>query len=522
MRAIGRFLKLCKHHDLIPLCREVVADLETPLSAFMKLCHAESSSFLLENAEGRERMTGYSFLGCRPIATLVCSNGKTRIYRGKEATTTLEVGLSAKRWKDMPGHPGDPLDHLRELLRGFNTAWPLLLRGESHSLTAEPLSSDGAPGFLGGAVGYLGYDAVRTWERLLSPPPDHLGLPDAVFMVPQVVVTFDRLRHRLLLTVMVQPGSRPEAAFWEAVVLMEGVLGRLRGSLPNGRCPKKRKCGQRVLPQMSAQQFMAAVDRIKEYIAAGDAFQVVLSQRLEVRQVQARPLDIYRALRVINPSPYMFYLSFGDVKLVGASPEMMVRVEGESVEVRPIAGTAPRGTSAEEDLRREESLLRDEKERAEHLMLVDLARNDLGRVCAYGTVEVVDLMRVERYSHVMHLVSEVRGRLAPGQDAASALRACFPAGTLSGAPKVRAMQIIDEVEPTRRGPYGGAVGYLSFSGSLDSCITIRTVLLKGRRAFVQAGAGIVADSDPEREYQETMHKIQAVLRALEMAEEGLP
>ncbi len=521
MNASALAQKLTAGCNRVILCREVLADLETPLSAFLKLCHQEPTAFLLESVEGSERVARYSFLGCRPIAALVFGNGGSMIYRGRDAARHVGSEGFLAGWRNLPSVSGDPLENLRELLGDFRGTPAVVLRGQGDKLTAEPLRAPLAPRFLGGAVGYLAYDVVRLWERLPQAPPDRLGLPDALFIVPELVAAFDRVRQKMLVAVVAELGPEPEMGLLRALNLLDEALGRLRRPLPNWGMPTR--SGPRSSPesQMSAQHFMEAVRRIKEYIAAGDAFQVVLSQRLEVPQVRAHPIDIYRALRAINPSPYMFYLSFGELKLIGASPEMMVRVEGDTVEVRPIAGTAPRADDEGEDLRRERALLEDEKERAEHLMLVDLARNDLGRVCTYGSIEVRELMRVERYSHVMHLVSEVRGRLAPGHDALSALRACFPAGTLSGAPKVRAMQIIDELEPTRRGPYGGAVGYVSFLGNLDTCITIRTLVLKGSRAFVQAGAGIVADSEPQREWEETLHKARAVLRALEIAEEGL-
>ncbi|MFO7172404.1 MAG: anthranilate synthase component I family protein [Bacillota bacterium] len=522
--ARAEFLRLAREYTLIPVCREVLADLETPVSAFMKLCGDEPAAFLLESVEGGERLGRHSFLGARPLATFIHRDGVGRVYTGEAAASHIELAtpVPLPDGPHPPGRAGDPLGQLRELLGRYRVAPPLPVP-DRHGLgrPAGPL-----PRFFGGAVGYLAYDAVRFYERLPSPPPDELGLPDAAFIIPELVVAFDHLRHRLLLGVMAEPGPDPEAAFDRAVALLEAAQERLRGPVPvpgrldvlAGPIPGSRPL--RVEYGCTREAFTAAVRRAQAYIRAGEVFQVVLSQRLRV-PVRARPLDIYRALRSINPSPYLFYLSYGDLKLIGSSPEMLLRVEGGVAETRPIAGTVPRGSSESEDREREARLLADEKERAEHLMLVDLGRNDLGRVAAYGTVEVPELMRVERYSHVIHLVSSVRGRLAPGRDALDALAAVFPAGTLTGAPKVRAMEIIDELEPVRRGPYGGAVGYCGFDGTLDTCIGIRMLILKGSTAYLQAGAGVVADSDPDREYEESLQKARHLLRTLEMAEEGL-
>jgi anthranilate synthase component 1 len=379
----------------------------------------------------------------------------------------------------------------------------------------------GLPRFFGGAVGYVSYDAVRHYERLPGTPHDDLELPEALFMMTELVVAFDHLKHKLLLIANTRPGAEPEVAYRRAMALLDRAVERLRGPVPVP--PGVSLLRPRPLSVQSTttrEQFEGAVEAAKEYIRAGDAFQVVVSQRLQT-SVRSRPLDIYRVLRTINPSPYMFYITFGDLKIIGSSPELLVRVEDGIAETRPIAGTRPRGQSEAEDAVLEQELLADAKERAEHVMLVDLGRNDLGRVCEYGTVEVKQMMRIERYSHVMHLVSDVRGKVSPGKDALDVLAAVFPAGTLSGAPKVRAMQIIDELEPLRRGVYGGAIGYLGWGGSMDTCIAIRTMVMKGDKVYIQAGAGIVADSNPALEYEESLNKARALIRALEMAEEGL-
>ncbi len=501
--SLGTYLSLAREYDLIPVHREVLADLETPISVFMKLCLDEPCAFLFESVEGGEKVARYSFLGCRPLLTLAHKAGVSRLLRGEEAAEYRTVGMvtEGERGERMEG---DPLGHLRQVLRRYAVYQP-----------------PGLPRFAGGLVGYVAYDAVRAYERLPPGPPDELHLPDSLFMAPELVVVFDHLKHKLLLVANTMPGGEPDVAYRRAQALLDRAVERLRGPvpLPPG-LPWTRSRPLEVRACQTPEDFTAAVERAKAYIRAGDAFQVVLSQRWETR-VRSRPLDIYRALRMLNPSPYMFYLSFGDLKVIGASPELLVRVEDGVATTRPLAGTRPRGATEEEDRRLEAELLADEKERAEHVMLVDLGRNDLGRVCNYGTVQVHQLMHVERYSHVMHIVSDIRGQVAEEKDACDVLAACFPAGTLTGAPKVRAMEIIDELEPVRRGIYGGAVGYFSWSGAMDTCIAIRTLVMKGDRVFIQAGAGIVADSDPEAEYNESRNKARALIRALELAEEGL-
>jgi anthranilate synthase component I len=384
----------------------------------------------------------------------------------------------------------------------------------------KPVRLPGLPRFVGGAVGFLSYDAVRYFERLPDTAKDELDVPDVAFMLVDTLVIFDHARHQLIVLANAHNTGDMDAAYDNAIQRIDEIILMLQRPLPT--VPQaKYPLSQNLDSNLTQAQFEANVLAAKEYIAAGDAFQIVLSQRFS-RRTSAPPLALYRALRMLNPSPYMFNLNFGDqLSLIGASPEVMVRLEDGTAMVRPIAGTRPRGTTAEEDMRLEEELLADPKERAEHVMLVDLGRNDLGRVCEYGTVRVPKMMYVEHYSHVMHIVSQVEGKLRPHMDAFDLLRATFPAGTLSGAPKVRAMEIIEELEGTRRGTYAGAVGYFSFDGSMDTCITIRSVLLRGDMVTLQSGAGIVADSDPTREYEETINKARAVAAAIQYAEQGL-
>jgi anthranilate synthase component I len=502
--SLGTYLSLAKEYSLIPVYREVLADLETPISVFMKLCLEEPGAFLLESVEGGEKVARYSFLGCRPLLTLANRDGVSRVMEGEAASEYRTVGQVTDDTHAGTRLEGDPLSHLRQVMDGFKVYQPA-----------------GLPRFFGGAVGYLSYDAVRYYEQLPDAPADDLHLPDALFMVTELIVVFDHLKHKLLLIANTQPGAEPEVAYRRSMALLDRAAERLRGPVP---VPPGVAMGRprplQVTANTTPEQYEAIIRQAKEYIQAGDIFQVVLSQRFQT-SVRSRPLDIYRILRTLNPSPYMFYIAFGDLKIIGSSPELLVRVEDGVVETRPIAGTRPRGATEAQDAALEQELLSDEKERAEHVMLVDLGRNDLGRVCRYGTVAVKDMMRVERYSHVMHIVSDVRGQLASGKDAFDALAAVFPAGTLSGAPKVRAMEIIDEFETTRRGLYGGAVGYFAWGGNMDTCIAIRSMVMKGDKVYIQAGAGIVADSDPAMEYQESVNKARAAIRALEIAEEGL-
>jgi anthranilate synthase component 1 len=474
--------RLARQGNLVPVYREVPADLETPVSAYLKVARGPYS-FLLESVEGGERLARYSFIGTEP-------------YR------VLRNGPNAARNEE----PGDPLAQIEEELSRFRVA---------------PVP--GLPRFHGGAVGYLGYEVVRHFEpRVPAPPNDPLGLPDAIFLFTDTLLVFDHLQHVIKVVSHVRLDGDIDAAYRQAVWRIEELVGRLSqplAALPYRREGRASASGKpEVCSNMSRKEYQAKVDRIKEYIVAGDCIQVVFSQRFS-RATHAHPFDIYRALRAINPSPYMFYLELGEAHVVGASPEMLVRVEESRIDYHPIAGTRPRGRDDAEDAALEEELRHDEKERAEHIMLVDLGRNDVGRVGEPGSVQVTQLMDVERYSHVMHLVSHVKGRLRSDMTSYDALRACFPAGTVSGAPKIRAMEIIAELERDRRGPYAGAVGYFDLSGNLDTAITLRTMLMKDGVAHVQAGGGIVYDSDPATEYQETVNKAQALLRAIERAEE---
>jgi len=473
------FLSRTRAGNLVPVSCELPADLETPISVFLKL-RDQGHAFLLESVEGGERIGRYSFIGAGPTMLITARGEQVELRRGDRVERKT----------------GDVLEVAREILGG-------------NRLVPDPM----LPRFSGGAVGYFGYDLVRSWERLPARPPDDLNLPTCYLAVADAVVIFDHVRHTMRIVANALVDDDGGLAYRGGVEKVERLYERLRSPLvpPRG--------AGRVEPVMDTDMpvagFLSAVERAKEYIRAGDIFQVVLSRRFSMGLDGVDGLDIYRALRTVNPSPYMFFLDFEGVKIIGSSPELLVRLENGVVETRPLAGTRPRGATEADDLTMEAQLLADEKERAEHVMLVDLGRNDLGRVCEYGTVRVTDLMSVERFSHVMHIVSDVQGRLRPGLDAVDVLRACFPAGTVTGAPKVRAMEIIDELEPVARGPYAGAVGYFSFSGSMDTAITIRTIVMTGDRAYMQAGAGIVADSVPEREYVETVNKAKALVRAIE-------
>jgi anthranilate synthase component 1 len=473
------FLSRTRTGNLVPVSSELPADLETPISAFLKL-RGEGNAFLLESVEGGERIGRYSFIGSGPVITIQSSGDAVDVAHDGVVETTK----------------ADVLQVTREIL-GRNR------------VVADP----SLPRFSGGAVGYFGYDLVRTWERLPNRPRDDLGLPTCYLVIADTVVIFDHVRHTMKIVANALVDADGGSAYRQAVEKVERLYERLRAPLT---VPVSAGRVQPIMDtDMPVADFLGAVDRAKEYIRAGDVFQVVLSRRFSMGLDGVDPLDIYRALRTVNPSPYMFFLDFDPVKIIGSSPELLVRLEDGVVETRPLAGTRPRGATDADDLTMEAQLLADEKERAEHVMLVDLGRNDLGRVSEYGTVSVTELMNVERFSHVMHIVSDVRGKLRRGLDAIDVLRASFPAGTVTGAPKVRAMEIIDELEPVARGPYAGAVGYLGFSGNMDTAITIRTIVVSGDRAYIQAGAGIVADSVPEREYVETVSKAKALVRAIE-------
>jgi anthranilate synthase component I len=483
----GEFLELAASHSLVPVYRTLTADLETPVSAFLRLASNEPQSFLLESVEGGEKVGRYTFIGVRPYRTIL-SRGKTIVVQERGKSRKLE---------------GDVFALLKELLGG-----------------QKPARIAGLPPFTCGAVGFFAYDAVRQLERLPELAKDDLGIPDACLMFFDEVLAFDHVRKQIQLMVTADLGRmKPAAAYKDAKQRLSSLEKRLSRPIPKAKGFTAR--GKlTVTSHTDKKDFLANVEKIKEYIVAGDIFQAVLSQRFEVKP-GVDPFSVYRALRIVNPSPYLYFLRFDlDRKstcLVGSSPELLVRVQQRQVEYRPIAGTRPRAANEQEDLRIEEELRTDEKERAEHVMLVDLGRNDIGRVCEFGTVRVKSLMHVERYSHVMHLVSSLEGRLKPELSAVDAFCACFPAGTLSGAPKIRAMEIIEELEPSRRGIYGGGVFYADFSGNFDSCIAIRSMLVKGDQGYIQAGGGIVADSVPENEYQESVNKAKAVVRAVERA-----
>jgi anthranilate synthase component I len=462
--------ELARDHNLIPIRETLIDDVQTPVSAFLKL-RGEGNAFLLESAD-QGRVGRYSFIGFRPHKVL--------------------------RWS--LGDPGDPYRLATEELARF-----------------DPAPVPGLPPFSGGAVGVFAYDLVRTVEPLGEPNPDPIGIPDLALMLTDALVCFDHLKHTVTVLANVHAGDDLDASYAKAAETIAEIRWRLAGPVP--RPPRPPVEGRAVPPfesNMTREQFEANVARIIEYIYAGDAYQVVPSQRWSA-PVPVDAFSIYRGLRAVNPSPYMYFLDFGDFEIAGASPEPLITVSGSRVSTRPIAGTRPRGATADEDRTMAEELLADPKERAEHVMLVDLGRNDLGRVCAYGSVEVEEFMAVENYSHVMHIVSSVIGTLRPGVGALDALRSVLPAGTLSGAPKVRAMQIIDELEPVKRGGYGGAIGWVSYTGDLDTCIHIRTVVVKDGVAHVQAGGGTVADAKPDYEFRESEAKAQAVLEAIDLA-----
>jgi anthranilate synthase component 1 len=486
----NEFARLSRDATLVPVVKSVSADLLTPVSAFLAVAAQEPNAFLLESVERGEQIGRYTFLGARPYMQVEARGDQISLTRGKRR----------ERRK------GNIFEVVKELLRAH-----------------RPAVVSGLPPFTGGAVGYFAYDVVRQLENIGKRTKDDLNVADCCLMFFDRLLAFDHLRHQIHIIATVDVSEEdPKQGYQRAVrdiaaiekKLASGLNPRLWQMSHNGSAGKLK-----VQARTRRETFQHSVEQAKEYIAAGDIFQVVLSQRLDFVPGVA-PFNLYRALRTVNPSPYMYFLRFGDTHVLGSSPEMLVRVTGRKLEYRPIAGTHPRGASEAEDEQLERKMKEDEKERAEHVMLVDLGRNDLGRVSEYGSVKVRDLMYVEKYSHVMHLVSALEGKLRPELDALDAFAACFPAGTLSGAPKVRAMQIIEELEPTRRGVYGGSVLYADFAGNLDSCIAIRTMLLKGKKAYLQAGAGIVADSDPASEFQETMNKAQAVLKAVESAKGG--
>jgi len=502
---LEEFKSLSSKGNLVPVYKEILADMDTPVSAYLKL--GGSPSFLLESVVGGEKWARYSFLGSRPSKVIRSWGQKVEIKDDKKRIRRFEVE--------------DPLELIKKEITAYT-----------------PVDVKGLPRFYGGLVGYIGYDMVRFFERIPDQKRPGLDLPDMFFMVTDTMLIFDSLKQKIkIVSNVCLDGKDPEVAYLEAAKKIQGVIERLRRSgVRQGAKSKGQKVKSKELKNpglivesapsgfsssfITRNDFEQAVLRGKEYIMSGDVVQVVLSQSFE-RDSYTDPFNIYRALRVINPSPYMYYIDTGDAKIVGSSPEILVRLEGKKIVLRPIAGTRKRGETEKEDKSLEEELRKDPKEIAEHIMLVDLGRNDVGRVAGIGSVKVTEMMTVERYSHVMHLVSNVEGDLMDGLDAFDVLRSCFPAGTVTGAPKVRAMEIIEELEPTRRGPYAGAAGYFSYSGNMDTCITIRTLVIKNNKVYVQAGAGIVADSIPEREYAETVNKAMGMMRAVDMAEKEI-
>ena len=479
------FCQLARHGNLIPVHDTYTADLLTPVGAHLRIAHNSKYSFLLESVEGGETIGRYTFTGVNP----------EEVFRARGRSCTLEVRGKKTRFDE------NPVERLRRLTARY-----------------KPVRVPGLPPLTAGAIGYFAYDMVRLIERIPDSGRDDVGADDCVMMFYLGLVAFDHVQHRVsvIRNVFTEGAGSLRGKYDAAVREIRRTRRLLEGPLPSQRRAPRAK-PVRVESNMTKQQFVSAVNKAKEYILAGDAFQIVVSQRFFAK-VSADPFEIYRALRVVNPSPYLYFLKLDDVSVVGSSPEILVKVQGRDAYYKPLAGTRPRGRNDEEDRNLEAELLADPKERAEHIMLVDLGRNDLGRVCEYGSVKPDRLMFVERFSHVMHLVSSLHGRLRPEVDCFDALMACFPAGTLSGAPKVRAMQIIDELEPTRRGIYAGAILYLDFSGNVDSCIALRTLVAKGGRVYIQAGAGIVADSVAEREYDETLNKARALVKALEIAQ----
>lgn len=488
--SLSDFKQMATQGNLIPVFEEIHFDWETPISAFRKIDDGKTS-FLLESVEGGEKWGRYSFLG----------SGSSHLFRSKgEEFEILKNGEVLRR-----GKAKDPLRALQEFMGNYH-----------------PVLQDALPRFSGGAVGYLSYDVVRSFEKIPEQLRRDIDLYDCSFMITDVLLVFDNLKKKIkvIFNLFLDGRQTLEEAYQEAQEKIKSIIARLQRQNPSSPVRSPFTLSP-LRSNFSKEDYMKVVEKGKEYIRAGDIIQVVPSQRFST-EVHCEPFDIYRALRSINPSPYLFYLKMNDMILMGSSPEVMVRLEGKQIELRPIAGTRPRGKTTEEDLMMEKDLLSDEKEKAEHIMLVDLGRNDVGRVSGIGSVRVTELMTVEKYSHVMHIVSNVQGELAPGKNAFDVFRATFPAGTVSGAPKIRAMEIIEELEPFRRGFYAGAVGYFSFPGNMDTCIAIRSILIKDGKAYVQAGGGVVADSDPEKEYEETLHKAQAIFKAIQLAEEGLP
>jgi anthranilate synthase component 1 len=483
------FVELAEEGNVIPVYKEMLADFATPLSAFRRI-DEEKFSYLLESVEGGERLARYSFLGSNPSLVIKSKGDRIQFTRGDK--------VEERRVKE------DPISEIKSFMRKFRF-----------------VSVKGLPRFCGGLVGYIGYDMVRFIEDIPDKNPDELDLPDMEFVFTDTILIFDHVDHKIkVVSNSLVERDDPAATYEKACRKIDGIIERLKSAAAEAKEKGTEKVSSEVESNFTEEGFCKIVEDAKEHIRAGDIIQVVLSQRFK-RRTEADPFSIYRALRSVNPSPYMFYLNFGKYKLIGSSPEILVRCEDGVVEVRPIAGTRKRGETDEEDVRMEKELLADPKEKAEHIMLVDLGRNDIGRVCEYSSVQPREVMRIERYSHVMHIVSDVVGRLRKDKDVFDLIKASFPAGTVTGAPKVKAMELIDKFENTRRGPYAGCVGYISFSGNIDLCITIRTIVISGDSAYIQAGAGIVLDSQPKLEYKETRNKAKAMIQAIDFAEKGL-
>ncbi|MDP8265091.1 MAG: anthranilate synthase component I [Candidatus Aceula lacicola] len=488
------FIKLTKKGNLIPVYQEILGDFETPASAYLKLAKDSRYTFLLESVEGGEKVSRYSFLAENPELIFKSTGNKAEIisFKGKKATKkTLKINHS-------------PLKEVQKIMSRYKF-----------------VEIKGLPRFCGGFLGYIGYDAVRFFEHLPNKPKDDLKFPDILLSLTKNLIIFDHFEHKIKIISCAEINPKDSAqkkllAYKSAQKTIRQTMSQLQKPIIKPKEKITKKTSQKIQSTFTESKFKKAVNEAKKKIRAGEIIQVVLSQRFKTKTTTS-PLNIYRTLRAVNPSPYMYLLRFDDMYIVGSSPELLVRCEDGIVETRPIAGTRPRGKDEKHDFMLARDLLRDPKERAEHIMLVDLGRNDLGRVCKKGSVKLSEFMSIEHYSHVMHIVSNVKGVLKNNKDAFDVIEASFPAGTVSGAPKIRAMEIIDELEPVSRGPYAGCIGYLSFSGNLDTCITIRTIVIKGKTAYIQAGAGIVADSNPKKEYIETRNKAKAQIMAIEMA-----
>ncbi len=484
-----KFIELSRSGNVIPVYKEILADFDTPLSAFVKVAKDEYS-FLFESVEGGERMARYSFLGNSPSVVISSRGDEVSITKGEEVNT-----FKCER---------DPIDEVKRFMRDFNF-----------------VPVEGLPRFCGGLVGYIGYDMVRFFENIPDTNPETIGMPEMQLVLTDTILIFDHVDHKIKVVSNAIIEGSAEEAYDAAIHKIDKLTDQLEQEFkPPDFGEIKKASPDKIASNFSKEEFAGAVEKVKEYIKQGEIIQLVLSQRFS-RETEADSFNIYRALRSINPSPYMYYLKLGEDRIIGSSPEILFRCEDGKVQVRPIAGTRRRGKDQEEDRELEKDLLKDPKERAEHIMLVDLGRNDIGRVCKYGTVKPRELMTIERYSHVMHIVSDVVGRIDENKDIYDLIRGAFPAGTVSGAPKVRAMTLIDEMEKERRGVYAGSVGYISFSGNMDMCISIRTIVMQKTKAYIQAGAGIVLDSIGEKEYEETQNKAKAMIKAIEMAEEGL-